>query len=54
MNAGIVNLLLLCTSQWGRLDSYLDMEDLKDIMDGMKDRYDVRFIYYITLLKVHS
>ena len=39
LQAGVVNLLLLCTSQWGRLDSYMDRGDMEDIMDNMKDRY---------------
>ena len=37
--AGILNLLLLCNSQWGRLDSYLDREDMEDIMNNMRDQY---------------
>ena len=40
IQAGIVNLLLLCTSQWGRLDSYLDKEDMEDIMDNMREQYE--------------
>ena len=39
IQAGIVNMLILCTSQWGRLDSYMDREDMEDIMDNMRDQY---------------
>ena len=36
LNSGIMNLILLCNSQWGRLDSYLDETDIKNIIDKME------------------
>ena len=39
IEVGLVNVVLLGTSQWGRLYSYLDREDMEDIMDIMRNQY---------------
>ena len=47
--AGFANLLLLCTAQWGRMDSYLDWVDMEDIMNSMGYRYGVSLIKVLFL-----
>ncbi|XP_023340641.1 uncharacterized protein LOC111710751 isoform X3 [Eurytemora carolleeae] len=40
LTSGVLNLLLMCNSQWGRLDSYLDDEDILDIVNTIGNRYN--------------
>ena len=39
LQMGMMNLLLICISQWGRMDSYLNREDMEDIMDNIGYQY---------------